>query len=57
MVGLLGSFTVAAVPKIIREGQFVVARVSQSEDPYLYLAQVLNKLVECRSKNKLCPRS
>ena len=32
-LGVLGTMSVITLPKVIREGQFVVQRVSQSEDP------------------------
>ena len=38
----IATISVALVPRVIKEGQYVVARISQSSDPYLYVAQSLH---------------
>jgi len=39
---VLTTGTVLTVPRVIKEGQFVVSRISSSEDPYRYLADCLH---------------
>ena len=44
VLSLITTVTVVTVPRVIKEAQYLV-RVSQSDDPYLYVAEGLHDLV------------
>ena len=45
VLAFITATSVALVPRVIKEGQYVVARISQSSDPYLYMAESLHDVL------------
>jgi hypothetical protein len=43
---------VLTVPRVIREGQFVVSRISSSEDPYRYIADYMHQSKEVKREGE-----